>query len=219
MYLKGATFNEYVGELGLARAEGLLLRYLSQTYKALVQSVPDHYKTDEVLDIIAYLRTMLSRVDTSLIDEWESLFGDEQRGQFTEERTPSRLQFDPRVNHKAFVAKVRSELFHLVRLLAQKNYEDAGLAVANRGDDAWTPERFSQALSPFYEDYQQIIATPQARNSTLTKLEKLSDTTYSITHTLLDDKEDNIWFINALIDLDKQREEYEPLLFIQAISS
>jgi len=49
-------FNEYVREYELGRAEGTLLRYLSDAYKTLVQSVPAPAKTPEVEDIEVFLR-------------------------------------------------------------------------------------------------------------------------------------------------------------------
>jgi hypothetical protein len=51
MWERGATFAEYVKEYGLVRSEGALLRYLSDAYKALVQSVPESDKTEEVQDL------------------------------------------------------------------------------------------------------------------------------------------------------------------------
>jgi len=216
MFERGSTFNEYVLEFGLARSEGLLLRYLSQTYKALAQSVPDQYKNEEFLDIIAYLRTMLSRVDTSLIDEWESMFeaGDE-RAAITQD-SPSLSPYDPRVNHKAFVAKIRAELFHVVRLLAQKNYEDAHHGLANSQD--WPAQKLEEALANFYDQYEQIIADPTARNPMLTKIHKLSETRYEVTHTLLDNQEDNAWYLRGEINLEA-RDEGQPLITLLDINS
>lgn len=218
MFIKGATFNEYISELGLARAEGLLLRYISQTYKGIAQSVEDRYKNDAILDIIAYLRTMLSRVDTSLIEEWESMFlpGDKEASVEVEEK---RSPYDPRVNHKAFVAKVRSELFHLVRLLSLKNYQEAALAINNGRDEAWDEPRFLNALKGFYESYPEIIADPRARNPELTHIHKLSETEYEVVHTLLDEEGDNMWHINAFIDLKEHRDESSPLLFLRSIEA
>jgi superfamily II RNA helicase len=217
MFFKGATFNEYVSEFGLARAEGLLLRYVSQTYKTLVQSVPEQYKSDEVLDIIAYLRTMLARVDKSLIEEWESMFEptaiDEDGALKTVELKP----YDPRVNHKAFVAKVRAEFFHLVRLLSQKNYEEALAVIANTGDDAWTIELLEKTLEPFFREYR-MITDPRARNPQLTKIHKESDTIYVVTQTILDDKEDNMWHLDAKIDLEKLQEESMPIIWLVSIA-
>ena len=41
MYERAMTFAEYVAFYGLARSEGLVLRYLADAYKALRQTVPD----------------------------------------------------------------------------------------------------------------------------------------------------------------------------------
>ena len=41
MYERAMTFAEYVGFYGLARSEGLVLRYLADAYKALRQTVPE----------------------------------------------------------------------------------------------------------------------------------------------------------------------------------
>jgi hypothetical protein len=68
-----AVFNDYVKEFALARSEGVLLRYLVQAYKMLVQTIPDAAKTDELHDIIAYARVMVAQVDNSLLQEWERM--------------------------------------------------------------------------------------------------------------------------------------------------
>ncbi len=126
------------------------------------------------------------------------------------------MTFDPRVNQKAFLAKVRAELFHLVRLLSQKNYEDALSAIANPGD--WSVEKLEEAFAPFYAEYQELIADPRARNPQLTQTKKLSESSYSVFHTLLDNLEENTWHLSAEIDLDVQREESAPFLSLVGIS-
>ena len=67
------TFTEYVSHYGLARSEGVVLRYLSDAYKALERTVPDDAKTDELLDLIEWLGELVRQVDSSLLDEWERL--------------------------------------------------------------------------------------------------------------------------------------------------
>lgn len=215
MFMKGVTFNEYISEYGLARAEGLLLRYVSQTYKALMQTVPDSFKTDAVIDVIAYLRTMLAKVDQSLVQEWESML--EPREFAADEVVEvQRLPFDPRVNHKAFIARVRAELFSLIRLLSQKNYDEFIQAISNTGDDQWSKERLEHTMARFFADYQ-MIADPRARSPELTRVEKVNDVTYRFTHTILDTKEDNMWHIGGRIDLTQLSGEGQ-LLIIDEIS-
>ncbi|MDE0603668.1 MAG: DUF3516 domain-containing protein [bacterium] len=69
----GDTFNQYVSRYGIKRSEGALLRYLSDCYKALVQTVPAVAVNDALASLTAELGTLLRTTDSSLLDEWESL--------------------------------------------------------------------------------------------------------------------------------------------------
>ena len=73
MYEWGRTFTEFVAYYGVARSEGLVLRYLSDAYRALRQTVPERVKTDELDDIIEWLGETVRQTDSSLLDEWEAL--------------------------------------------------------------------------------------------------------------------------------------------------
>ena len=67
------TFNQYVSRYGLKRSEGLVLRYLTDCYKALVQTVPASALNDGLSEVIEHLGAMIREVDSSLLDEWERL--------------------------------------------------------------------------------------------------------------------------------------------------
>jgi hypothetical protein len=67
------AFAEYVLEYDLERSEGLLLRHLNSVYKVLSQTVPDSSKTDEVLEIEWYFKSMVRGVDASLAEDWERM--------------------------------------------------------------------------------------------------------------------------------------------------
>ena len=73
MYERAMTFGEFVAYYGLSRSEGLVLRYLSDCYKALRQTVPDSSKTEELTDLIEWLGEVVRQTDSSLLDEWEQL--------------------------------------------------------------------------------------------------------------------------------------------------
>ena len=73
MFETWLSFADYVREYGLERMEGLLLRHLSSVYKVLRQTVPDGMKTDEVVEMELYLRDLVRRVDSSLLEEWERM--------------------------------------------------------------------------------------------------------------------------------------------------
>ena len=67
------TFNQYVSRYGLKRSEGLVLRYLTDCYKALVQTVPAAAVDERLAEVIEWLGGLVREVDSSLLDEWERL--------------------------------------------------------------------------------------------------------------------------------------------------
>ncbi|WP_312029398.1 DEAD/DEAH box helicase [Gordonia paraffinivorans] len=73
MLEKAMTFTELISAYGLARSEGVVLRYLSDCYRVLRQGVPTSAVTPEIEQIVADLGTMVREVDSSLVDEWEAL--------------------------------------------------------------------------------------------------------------------------------------------------
>lgn len=73
MVERARTFTELISDLGLANAEGLILRYLTDCYRAMRQVIPDSVRTAEVEEIITWLGDLIRAVDSSLIDEWEAL--------------------------------------------------------------------------------------------------------------------------------------------------
>ena len=73
MVEQGMTFSEFVGSYQLGRSEGAVLRYLSDAYRALRQTVPPDARTEELDDLAEWLGELIRQVDSSLIDEWEQL--------------------------------------------------------------------------------------------------------------------------------------------------
>ena len=73
MIEQGATFTSYVQRLGITYSEGVLLRYLSEAYRSLEQIVPPALRNSRFREIQRWLEELLSKVDSSLIDEWKLL--------------------------------------------------------------------------------------------------------------------------------------------------
>ncbi|BCX49164.1 superfamily II RNA helicase [Haloferula helveola] len=67
------SFEDYVKRYGLERSEGVLLRYLSEVYKVLVQTVPPDLKNDLLDQAEELLGKTVRGVDSSLLDEWERM--------------------------------------------------------------------------------------------------------------------------------------------------
>jgi superfamily II RNA helicase len=145
---RAASFTEYVGELGLQRSEGVLLRYLAEVYKALEQNVPLDDQSDALVELMAYFRTMLGHVDSSLVTEWEAMLA----GKDKPADQPHKV--DISADRRAFVARVRAELHALVRELSRRDWEAAAQAI--KSDEDWGPAEFEAALQPFLDAHPDV---------------------------------------------------------------
>ncbi|GAB88300.1 DEAD/DEAH box helicase [Gordonia rhizosphera] len=73
MLEKSMTFTELISAYGLARSEGVVLRYLSDCYRVLRQGLSNKVSTPEIVAITEQVGEMVRGVDSSLVDEWEEL--------------------------------------------------------------------------------------------------------------------------------------------------
>ena len=140
MVVEHASFREYVREYGMERSEGLLLRYLSEVYKVLAQTVPREAKTEELEEIEMFFGATVREVDSSLLDEWERMRAGvvlPTRVQDLELRPEgtAQLALDP----KALRILAQNRTFELLRALAYEQpldellgADDAKLATAFR---------------------------------------------------------------------------------------
>jgi hypothetical protein len=126
MFERSLTFVEYIGFYQLARSEGLVLRYLADTFRALRQTVPDEAKTEELADIEAWLGELVRQVDSSLLDEWEGARRGRRRRRLP---APPPLDDVPDAvtrNVRAFRVLVRNALFRRVELAALRRWDLLG---------------------------------------------------------------------------------------------
>jgi hypothetical protein len=196
-------FEEYVRHYAVARSEGLLLRYLSQVHNALVKSVPEWARSEEILDVIAFLRTMLARVDSSLVETWESLLHPGDRAATDEPAAPT--AFDLALQERLLRARVRSELHALVRALAAGAFDEAPGCVHQDPDDPWDADRFERELAPFFEEYDRIPFTPEARRADRTRLARTGPRTWDVTQVLPDPAGDDVWAVHGRVDLTNEK--------------
>ena len=218
------SFNGYVRNYGLQRSEGVLLRYLSQLYKTLSQTVPERAKTEGLYDIIGFFRTMLEHTDSSLLEEWESMLHPELEHDREAQEAARRelrayeLLHDPR----ALPARLRAELHQLVRALSKQNYEDAALSVWQLSEDPadrWPAERFEQAMEPYFAEYGKLMFNHDARQASRTRIEQTSPRTWDVTQVLVDPQDDNLWFIDIEVDLTTSRSFQGSLLRLRRIGT
>jgi hypothetical protein len=213
MYESYSTFDDYVRRCELARVEGLLLRYLSQVHNTLLRSVPATAKSEGVDEIVGYLHTLLARVDSSLLDEWEEMMSPAAGVRPSEPEAPAA----PRLDGRAFRARVRSELYLLLRCLAGRRYEEATECVKQERDDPWDAARFEEALAPFYEEYERILFDPRARQAHLSLIKERGPRHWEVHQTLCDDQGENLWNVEAEIHVDSLPLPDGPLLRMRRI--
>ncbi len=220
------TFSEYIKDLGIDRAEGVLLRYLSEVYKALVENVPVEFFDDALVEWTAWLRTMLAQVDSSLVTEWEALLagGGGQEAK--------RVVVDISKDRRGFLARVRAELHTLLKALARGDWDEAAACV--RPDEQWGPAAFEAALAPFLEAFGPVGFDHRARLAEHTTVEATGPHQWSVRQRLLpaaalhvdayrveghedEEPDEGSWSIEATIDLQSDTNPDGPLLRLERV--
>jgi superfamily II RNA helicase len=193
MYERAMTFAEYVSFYGLSRSEGLVLRYLTDAYKALRQTVPEEARTEELADLIEWLGELVRQVDSSLLDEWERLRNpDEERAAPLDEGPPPVTR-----NRRAFRVLVRNALFRRVELAALRRYDELGELDAGAG---WDADAWADALEPYFDEHNEIGTGPDARGPGLLIIEEHADH-WAVRQIFDDPAGDHDWGISAVVDL------------------
>ena len=205
MYERFASFNEYVKLYGLERSEGVLLRYVSQVYKTLLQNVPEAFRDDTVLDLVAWLRATLARADSSLVQTWEAMVHGEAQTATGEPEAPRPV--DITRHPKLFSARIRAELHAFVKALARRDYEEAIGALRATCDDPLDAALLEQRMAPFREEYGDVLFGHDARNARHTILDQEAPRQWRVRQVLCDREEDNTWYVEAAIDLREPIED------------
>lgn len=196
MYERAMSFGEFVSFYQLARSEGLVLRYLSDAYRAVRQTVPAEAHTDDLLDLIEWLGELVRQVDSSLVDEWASLTNpvDDPEAPVVPPAPPSVL-----TNRRAFTVLVRNELFRRVQLAALQ--DDDALAELDPDVD------WSSALDAYYDDHDEILTGGPARSPQLCVIDTTDADIWRVEQILDDPAGDHDWRIRAEVDLAASVEE------------
>ena len=194
MWERAMTFTEYVSFYGLTRSEGLVLRYLSDAYRALRSSVPDAAHTDGLKDITEWLGAMIRQVDSSLLDEWEQLTsGAEQSADVLVPSVPTALTG----NVRGFTVLVRNAMFRRVELAALRRYDELG---ALDSDAGWDAARWQEAIEVYFGEYDRIGTGGNARNPALLHIEP-GGGRWRVRQVFDDPDGDHDWGITAEVDL------------------
>lgn len=214
-------FNDYVRDYGLERSEGLLLRYLSDVYKTLVQTVPPSARTEQVDDVVTFFGAMLRSVDSSLLDEWERLIGGVSLGGAESRGTDDQVlveadRVDITRDRSGFEVLLRNVLFSLLRAFARRDYELA-LSLLEQAEGRWTAFRLEQELQPFFEEHGEIRLDPVARSPARTRIVGEGPSTWTIEQTVSDWEEHDDWFLVCSLDIERSKTAGRPVLSLDRI--
>ena len=213
MFERAMTFGEYVQDYGLKRSEGVLLRYLSDVFKGLVQNVPDEHGTEELDDVTAWLGAVVRQVDSSLIDEWEKLLHPD--GAVTSDAVRPGSAADRTIvdDERAFRVMVRNRLWDWVQRLARRRgYDEIVADAADR--ERWpSPEAVVEALAPYRDEFEEIALDADARS-----LFSFDRATGRATQELCDAEGATGWRLVATVDLAASAEEGRAVVRLDTIT-
>jgi superfamily II RNA helicase len=214
LYERGTSFRDYVATYGLKRSEGVVLRYLSDAYKGLVQNVPEDAKTDEVYDLTEWLGELVRQVDSSLIDEWERL----QNPDAVEPggvAAPDERR-DVTANLRAFRVMVRNEVFRWVQLVAARDLAALAEVPPVHEEEPWTAQALAEAVAPYWEEHGSVRLDPEARGPVHFSLRE-DGLRWSVRQTLLDPEGWGEWALTGVVDLAASREAGEAVVRLGGI--
>ncbi|HET7532667.1 MAG TPA: DUF3516 domain-containing protein [Nocardioidaceae bacterium] len=219
MYERAMTFGEYVAFYGLARSEGIVLRYLGDAYKALRQTVPDSMKSDELADLVEWLGETVRQTDSSLLDEWEQLThpadDPESAVDLVEAHARPKQPRPISANERSFRVLVRNALFRRVELAARRSYDELGELDSEAGMNA---EAWREAVEAYFKEHDEIDIGPDARGPHMLVVEK-EGRTWRAQQIIGDPEGDHDWRIFAEVDLDASDEVGELVMRVEAFGS
>ncbi|HTN54878.1 MAG TPA: DUF3516 domain-containing protein [Microbacterium sp.] len=210
MYERAMSFGEYVAFYKTARSEGVVLRYLSDAFRAASQTIPEHLKTEDLRDLIEWLGELVRQVDSSLLDEWEELIAGVDDGRVNRPDEPVVPPAPKRLtsNVRAFRTLVRNELFRRVQLASREDVESLAELDAGFGADGW-----NAALDAYFAEHDEILTGADARGSALLIIEQ-GATEWTVQQILDDPAGDHDWRISATVDLAASDEAGEAVVHV-----
>jgi hypothetical protein len=219
MYESYMSFPEYIKEYDLQRAEGVLLRYLSDVYKAFVQTVPYWAKTRDTDEVEVFLSAIVRGIDSSLLDEWERMRDPDYKPRKPADALAEAEARDITKDEKSFTVLVRNVVFQLVRALAARDYVTAA-EILRESSEPWTADALDKAMAEFYAERSLIRTDPKARVPSNTIIEHDAERArWTITQVLCDPEELNDWALLCEIDLERSRKEQRPVISLLSVGA
>lgn len=215
MWEQGMGFTDLVSRYQVARSEGLVLRYLTDAYRALRQTVPASYRTEELELLIEWLGETVRQVDSSLLDEWEALADPEHASPQVSHHEPPPPPRPLSQQGRVFDVMVRNALWRRVELVARDDVP--ALAALDEGAE-WGEGDWDRAIEDYYAEHDRLLTDADARGPSLLAVEKSSGR-WVATQTLHDPDGHHDWVIRAEVDLAASDEAGEAVVRTLAMES
>ena len=201
-----ADFMGYVARYGIARSEGLLLRYLSDAFRVLDRTVPRDRFDERLTDIVAWLDFVVHSIDSSLVDEWEMA----GQGGADAEGAAAPGAADAVVrDRRGLTVLVRNALFRRVQLAARGRTEDLGKLDADNGYPA---RKWEALLDEFHVAHEGIMVDADARSLDYLAIDESAERDehlWRVLQTFKDSDDDRDFVISADVDLDATQDAGE----------
>ncbi|MFE4502063.1 DEAD/DEAH box helicase [Rhodococcus sp. NPDC056743] len=195
MIERAMTFAELISHYGLTRSEGLVLRYLADAYRALRQTVPTEARTEELEDIIEWLGELIRQVDSSLLDEWESLTDPGAEADTEEVAFGADIPRPISANPRAFRVMVRNAMFRRIDLASRRQWNEL-----ENLDDGIDAAEWEEQLLPYFEEYNSIGTGPSARGPALFQVVEEGEF-WRVRQVLEDPEGDHGWALLGVVDI------------------
>ena len=188
MWERAMDFAQFVRHYGLVRSEGLVLRYLTDAYRALRRTVPDERKTEPLRDVIEWLGAIVRGVDSSLLDEWAAAGA----GSPVAPAAPAAA-----ADRRAMRVLVRNAMFRRVQLAALGRWDELGELDGPAGFDA---EAWATALADYATEHEWIGTGTAARGARFFALDETREP-WLASQVLEDPAGDGDWGFDAEVDV------------------
>ncbi len=177
LYAQGMSFTHFCSRYELARSEGLVLRYLTDAYRALRQTVPDAHRTPELDDLMEWLAETIRQTDSSLLDEWEALT-DPDHAALSAGAPPPTSPRPISKQDRAFRVMVRNAMWRRVDLVARDSL-DGLMALERAAADRTDPPRevvmtrsaWDTGIEEYYAQHDSVLTDGDARGPDLLRIE------------------------------------------------
>jgi hypothetical protein len=219
MYERAMTFGDLVRFYSLTRSEGLVLRYLSDAYRTMRQTIPPEKLTADLEDIVEWLGELVRQIDSSLVDEWEALLAGGTPSVLSTVSSGPDAEIAPPTasrltgNVRAFRVLVRNELFRRVQLAALDDVAALGELDAEAGFDA---DAWDAVLGDYYDEHDTIGTDADARSMKYLVLEE-TGRTWHARQIFADPAGDHDFGIVADVDLDASDAAGEAVVIVREI--